>query len=69
MNKVKVSKEDKKVFNDLNKLIIDINNKKIKKEDAAQRLNKSISDLDQSKKKQSTGLRNKMIQVVYQLFN
>ena len=54
MNKVKVSKEDKIVFNDLNKLIIDINNNKVKKEDAVERLNKSTSDLDQ---------------VVYQLFN
>ena len=54
MNKVKVSKEDKIVFNDLNKLIIDINNNKVKKEDAVERLNKSISDLDQ---------------VVYQVFN
>ena len=54
MNKVKVSKEDKIVFNDLNKLIIDINNNKVKKEYAVERLNKSISDLDQ---------------VVYQLFN
>ena len=52
MNKVKVSKEDKKVFNDLNKLIIDINNNKVKKEDAVERLNKSISDLDQLKQKQ-----------------
>ena len=49
MNKVKASKEDKKVFNDLNKLIIDINNNKVKKEDAVERLNKSISDLDQPK--------------------
>ena len=31
MNKVKASKDDKKVFNDLNKLIIDINNNKVKK--------------------------------------
>ena len=69
MNKVKASKEDKKVFNDLNKLIIDINNNKVKKEDAVERLNKSISDLDQLKQKQSTVLRNKMVQVVYQLFN
>ena len=69
MNKVKVSKEDKKVFNDLNKFIIDINNNKVKNEDAVERLNKSISDLDQSKKNQSTVLRNKMVQVVYQLFN
>ena len=69
MNKVKASKEDKKVFNDLNKLIIDINNNKVKKENAVEKLDKSISDLDQSKKKQSTVLRNKMVQVVYQLFN
>ena len=54
MNKVKVSKEDKIVFNDLNKFIIDMNNNKVKKEDAVERLNKSTSDLDQ---------------VVYQLFN
>ena len=69
MNKAKVSKEDKKVFNDLNKLIIDINNNKLKKEDAVERLNKSTSELDQLKPKQSTVFRNKMIQVVYQLFN
>ena len=69
MNKVKASKEDKKVFNDLNKLIIDINNNKVKKEDPAERLNKSISDLDQLKQKQSTVLQNKMIRVVCQLFN
>ena len=49
MNQVKVSKEEKKVFNDLNKLIIDINNNKVKKEDGIERLNKSISDLDQLK--------------------
>ena len=32
-------------------------------------MSKSISDLDQLKQKQSTVLRNKMVQVVYQLFN
>ena len=69
MNKVKASKEDKKVFNDLNKLIIDINNNKVQKEDAVTRLNESISDLYQLKQKQSTVLRNKMVQVFYQLFN
>ena len=31
MNKVKVCKEDKKVFNNLNKLILEINNNKVKK--------------------------------------
>ena len=69
MNKVKASKEDKRVFNDLNKLIIDINNNKFKKDDAVERLNKSISDLDQPKQKQSIALQNKMVQVVFQLFN
>ena len=49
INKVKANKEDKKVFNDLNKLIIDMNNNKVKKKDAVERLNKSISDLDQLK--------------------
>ena len=34
INIVKVSKEDKNVFNNLNKLIIDIDNNKVKKEDA-----------------------------------
>ena len=54
MDKVKVSAEDKKVFNDLNKLINGINNNKVKKEDVIERLNKSISDLDQLKQKQNT---------------
>ena len=49
MNKVKASKEDKKVFNDMNKLIIDINNNKVKNEDAVERLNKIISDVNQIK--------------------
>ena len=61
INKVKGSKEDKKVFNDLNKLIVDINNNRVKKEDAVTRLNESITDLDQLKQKQSTVLRNKMV--------
>ena len=51
MNKIKVSKEDKIFFNDLNKLIIDINNNKVIKEDAVERLNKRISDLDQLKQR------------------
>ena len=65
MNKVKASKENKKVFNDLNKLIMNINNNKVKKEDAVQRFNKSIFDLDQPKQKKSTVLGNKIVQVVY----
>ena len=69
MNKVKTSKEDKKVFNDLNRLITDINTNKVKKEDVVERLNKSISDLDQLKQKQSTVFQNKLIYVAYQLLN
>ena len=50
INKVKASKEDKKAFNDLNKLIINLNiNNNVKKENAVERLNKNISDLDQLK--------------------
>ena len=69
MNTVKASKEGKKVFNDLNKLIIDINNNNVNKKDAVERLTKSISDLDQLKQKQSTAFQNKLIHVIYQLFN
>ena len=69
MNKVKASKEGKKVFNDLNKLIIGINNNKDKREDAVGGLNKSISDLDQLKQKQIIAFQNKLIHVVYQLLN
>ena len=68
VNKVKASKENKTVFIDLKRLIIDINNK-VNKEDAVERLNKSISDLDQLKQKQSTAFENKLIHVVYQLFD
>ena len=69
MNKIKVGKDDNFFFNDLSKLIIDINNNKVIKEDAAERLNKRISDLDQLKQKQSGVFQNKMIHVIYQLFN
>ena len=45
MNKDKVNKEDKKVFNNSNKLIIDKSNNKIEEKDAVERLEKYISDL------------------------
>ena len=67
--KAQVSKVDKKVFNDLSRFIIDMNNNKVQKEDAVKRLNKSKSDLDQLKQKQSTAFQIKLIHVVYQLFN
>ena len=66
MKQVRESKDDKEVFNDLNQFLININNNKVNKEDAVKRLNKSISDLDQLKQKQSTAFQNKLIHVVYQ---
>ena len=69
MSNVKVGYKDKKVFNDLNRLITDISNNKVKKEDAIKRLEKSIYDLNQLRQEKSTVFQNKMIQVVYQLFN
>ena len=66
MNQVRDSKDGKEVFNDLNQFLININNNKVNKEDAVKRLNKSISDLDQLKQKQSTAFQNKLIHVVYQ---
>ena len=63
INKVKASKEDRKVFNDLKKFIIDINNNKVKKEDAPERLNESISDLDLPKQKQSTAFEIKWLKL------
>ena len=69
INKVETSKKDKKVFNDLNKLIIDISNNKTKEKDATKTLEKSMFDLTQLRQKEKTVFQNKMIQVVYQLFN
>ena len=69
INIVKASKEDKKVFNDLNILIIDINNNQVKKEDPVKKLEKNMSDLTQLRQEKKTVFQNKMIQVVYQLFN
>ena len=69
MSNVKVGYGDKKVSNDLNRLITDISNNKVKKEDAIKRLEKSIYDLNQLRQEKSTVFQNKMIQVVYQLFN
>ena len=51
INKVKVSKEDKKVFDDLDILIAGISNNRVRKENAVERLNRSISDLTQLRKK------------------
>ena len=42
MSNVKVGYKNKKVFNDLNRLMTDITNNKVKKEDAIKRLEKYI---------------------------
>ena len=51
MNKANVSKEDKKVFNYLNRLITDISNNRVEKENAVERLKKSLLGLDRLKQK------------------
>ena len=51
MNKAKVSKEDKKVFNDLNRLITDISDNKVEKENADERLKKKSTWLGSTKPK------------------
>ena len=58
LNKVKVSIEDKKVFNGLNKLMTDISNNKVTKEDGVQRLKKNMSDLGQLKEKRGIVFQN-----------
>ena len=60
MNNVDVSYKDKKVFNDLNRLITDISNNKVKKQNAIKRLKKSVSVLNQLRQK-STVFQNKII--------
>ena len=60
MNNVDISYKDKKVFNDLNRLITDISNNKVKKQNAIKRLKKSVSVLNQLRQK-STVFQNKII--------
>ena len=54
MNNIKVGYKNKNVFNDLNRLITDISNNKVKKENAIKRLEKSICDLNQLRQEKST---------------
>ena len=53
-NNVKSSSGDKKVLNDLDKLINDTKNKKTTKENSIKRIQNIASDLDQQRQKQST---------------
>ena len=48
-NEVKSSSGDEKVFNDLNGLINDIQNKKTKRKSAIKKIRNIISDLDQQR--------------------
>ena len=68
-NNVKPGSGNKKVFDDLEKLINDISNNKVKKESTIKRMKKSIAELEQLRQKESTVFQNKMIYVLYYLFN
>ena len=50
-NKVKSSSGDQKVFNDLNGLVNDVQNKKITKKSTIKKIRDIIFDLDQQKQK------------------
>ena len=67
-NNVK-SNGDKKVFNNLNELIKNIKNNKTTKKITIKKIRNIVSDLDQLREKQGTVFQNKMINVVYYLFN
>ena len=60
---------NKKVFDDLEKLINDISNNKVKKESEIKRIEKKFSRVKATKANKSTVFQNKMIYVVYYLFN
>ena len=68
-NYVKSSSSDKKVFNDLDELINDIKNKKTTRKSTIKKIGNIVSDLDQQKQKETAVFQNKMIDVVYYLFN
>ena len=68
-NNVKSSSGDKKVFNNLDKLINDIKNKKTTRNNTIEKIKNIVSDLDQQRQKESNVFQNKMIDVVYYLFN
>ena len=67
-NNVK-SNGDKRVLNDLDELINNIKNNKTTKKSTINKIRNIVSDLDQLREKESTVFQNKMIDVVYYLFN
>ena len=69
-NNFKSSSGDKKVFNNLDKFINEIKNKKTtRKKKTIEKIKDIVSDLDQQRQKESAVFQNKMIDVVYYLFN
>ena len=68
-NNDKSSSGDKNAFNNLDKLINDIKNKKATRKSAIKKINNIVSDLDQQRQKENTVFQYKMIDVVYYLFN
>ena len=64
---VKSSSGDKKVFNNLDKLINDIKNKKTTRKNTIEKIKNIVSDLDQQRQKESNVFQNKMIEIVYYL--
>ena len=69
-NNFKSSSGDKKVFNNLDKFINEIKNKKTtRKKKTIEKIKDIVSDLDQQRQKESVVFQNKMIDVVYYLFN
>ena len=67
-NNVK-SNGNKKVSNDLNELINNIKNKKTTRKSTIKKIRNIVSDLNQQRQKEKTVFQNKMIDVVYCLFN
>ena len=66
---VKSSSGDKKVFNNLDKLINDIKNKETTRKNTIEKIKNIVSDLDQQRQKESNVFQKKMIEIVYYLFN
>ena len=64
INKARVSKEDKNIFYVLNRLITDISNNRVNKENALEILKNRMSDLRRVREKQKTVFQNKIIEVI-----
>ena len=68
-NNGKSTSGNKRLFNNLDKLINGIKNKKTTRKDVIEKIKNIVSDLDQQRQKEKTVLQNKMIDVVYYFFN